>query len=61
MNLTVRPPIPRSLLHNDGNIRYVNYQNRDQMTAYLTSNGHAASGRSTGESQKARAADAALF
>jgi len=31
----------RSLLHDDGNIRYANYQSRVQMTAYLTGNGHA--------------------
>jgi hypothetical protein len=31
----------RSLLHDDGNIRYANYQSRDQTTSYLTSNGHA--------------------
>ncbi|MFN5117092.1 MAG: hypothetical protein ACK5JJ_03210 [Cyanobacteriota bacterium] len=31
----------RSLLHDDGNIRYANYQSREQMTSYLTSNGHA--------------------
>jgi hypothetical protein len=31
----------RSLLHDDGNIRYANYQSRDQMTSYLSSNGHA--------------------
>ena len=31
----------RSLLHDDGNIRYANYQSRDQMTSYLTSNGNA--------------------
>ena len=31
----------RSLLHDDGNIRYANYQSRDQMTSYLSSYGHA--------------------
>ena len=29
----------RSLMHADGNIRYANYQNEQQMTEYLTNNG----------------------
>ena len=28
-------------MHADGNIQYANYQNLDQMTDYLTSNGFA--------------------
>ena len=30
----------RSLMHDDGNIRYANYQNEQQMTNYLTGNGY---------------------
>ena len=30
----------RSLMHADGNIRYANYQSEDQMSEYLTSQGH---------------------
>ena len=30
----------RSLMHSDGNIRYANYQNEEQMSNYLTSNGY---------------------
>ena len=30
----------RSLMHADGNIRYANYQSEEQMSNYLTSNGH---------------------
>ena len=29
----------RALMHDDGNIRYANYQSEDQMSDYLTSNG----------------------
>ena len=29
----------RALMHADGNIRYANYQNEDQMRDYLTTNG----------------------
>ena len=29
----------RALMHDDGNIRYANYQNEQQMTEYLTNNG----------------------
>ena len=29
----------RALMHDDGNIRYTNYQNESQMTDYLTTNG----------------------
>ena len=29
----------RALMHADGNIRYANYQNEQQMTEYLTENG----------------------
>ena len=29
----------RALMHADGNIRYANYQNEQQMTQYLTDNG----------------------
>ena len=29
----------RALMHEDGNIRYANYQNEQQMTEYLTDNG----------------------
>ena len=29
----------RALMHDDGNIRYANYQNEQQMTEYLTENG----------------------
>ena len=29
----------RALMHADGNIRYANYQNEQQMTEYLTDNG----------------------
>ena len=31
----------RSLMHDDGNIRYANYQSEAQMTEYLTAQGHA--------------------
>ena len=31
----------RALMHTDGNIQYANYQNLDQMTNYLTTNGFA--------------------
>ncbi len=31
----------RAVMHSDGNIQYANYQNLDQMTDYLTSNGFA--------------------
>ena len=30
----------RALMHDDGNIRYANYQSEDQMKEYLTSNGY---------------------
>ena len=30
----------RSLMHDDGNIRYANYQNETQVREYLTSNGY---------------------
>ena len=30
----------RSLMHADGNIRYANYQSKDQMSEYLTTQGH---------------------
>ena len=30
----------RALMHDDGNIRYSNYQNQDQMNEYLTAQGH---------------------
>ena len=30
----------RALMHADGNIRYANYQNEQQMSDYLTANGH---------------------
>ena len=30
----------RALMHDDGNIRYANYQSEDQMSDYLTSNGY---------------------
>ena len=30
----------RSLMHDDGNIRYANYQSEEQMSNYLTSNGY---------------------
>ena len=30
----------KALMHDDGNIRYANYQSEDQMKEYLTSNGH---------------------
>ena len=30
----------RSLMHDDGNIRYANYQSEDQMKEYLTAQGH---------------------
>tara|TARA_B100000212_G_scaffold276733_1_gene216265 strand:- start:47 stop:1198 length:1152 start_codon:yes stop_codon:yes gene_type:complete len=30
----------RALMHDDGNIRYANYQSKEQMSAYLTSNGY---------------------
>ena len=29
----------RALMHDDGNIRYANYQNESQMRDYLTTNG----------------------
>ena len=29
----------RALMHDDGNIRYVNYQSEDLMSEYLTNNG----------------------
>ena len=31
----------RSLMHADGNIRYANYQSLQQMSEYLTAQGHA--------------------
>ena len=31
----------RAIMHLDGNIQYANYQNLEQMTDYLTSNGYA--------------------
>ena len=31
----------RSLMHDDGNIRYANYQSEEQMSNYLTAQGHA--------------------
>ena len=31
----------RALMHADGNIQYANYQNEQQMSDYLTANGHA--------------------
>ena len=31
----------RALMHDDGNIRYANYQSESDMTAYLTENNHA--------------------
>ena len=30
----------RALMHDDGNIRYANYQSEAQMTEYLTTQGH---------------------
>ena len=30
----------RALMHDDGNIRYANYQSEAQMTDYLTTHGH---------------------
>ena len=30
----------RALMHDDGNIRYANYQNQDQMSEYITAQGH---------------------
>ena len=27
-------------MHDDGNIRYANYQNQEQMSEYLTAQGH---------------------
>ena len=30
----------RSLMHDDGNIRYANYQSKEQMNEYLTAQGH---------------------
>ena len=30
----------RALMHDDGNIRYANYQSEDQMHEYLTTQGH---------------------
>ena len=30
----------RALMHDDGNIRYANYQSEDQMKEYLTANGN---------------------
>ena len=30
----------RALMHDDGNIRYANYQSEAQMTDYLTTQGH---------------------
>ena len=30
----------RALMHADGNIRYANYQNEQQMTEYLTTQGY---------------------
>ena len=30
----------RSLMHDDGNIRYANYQREEQMSNYLTNNGN---------------------
>ena len=31
----------RALMHDDGNIRYVNYQSKEQLSEYLTAQGHA--------------------
>ena len=31
----------RALMHDDGNIRYANYQSEEQMSEYLTAQGHA--------------------
>ena len=30
----------RALMHDDGNIRYANYQSESQMSDYLTAQGH---------------------
>ena len=30
----------RALMHDDGNIRYANYQSEEQMSSYLTAQGH---------------------
>ncbi len=30
----------RALMHDDGNIRYANYQSEEQMSEYLTAQGH---------------------
>ena len=30
----------RALMHDDGNIRYANYQSEDLMSEYLTAQGH---------------------
>ena len=30
----------RALMHDDGNIRYANYQSKEQMNEYLTAQGH---------------------
>ena len=30
----------RTLMHDDGNIKYANYQSKDQMTEFLTAQGH---------------------
>ena len=30
----------RALMHDDGNIRYANYQSEEQMSDYLTAQGH---------------------
>ena len=30
----------RALMHADGNIRYANYQSEEQMSEYLTAQGH---------------------
>ena len=28
----------RALMHNDGNIKYINYQSKEQLSKYLTNN-----------------------
>ena len=34
------PAYLRALMHDDGNIRYANFQSESQMREYLTANGH---------------------
>ncbi len=29
----------RALMHDDGNIKYINYQSKEQLSEYLTNNG----------------------